>query len=262
MAAETGDQPVVVKVLLDDSPFWQAKFAQEITAYRVFEEHPPPVPAPRLVTADPDAAVLVMTRLLGTPISHDRYPDDLSVEQVGALLEAADDLRTWSAPAGAFPVVWNYPDRFTRYRAYQILNERDQAALNVLAKAAGPMRLAHGDLLPGNVLSAPGAGLSGVLDWEFAGLFLPGLDAAVLWLLLGRIPTVRQRIEQLVGDEPIAQAGFWCNVSTICTRELRTHREIPAGPVRAERLAYLTRTWADVRGRVGALADDLAGELS
>jgi hypothetical protein len=111
------------------------------------------------------------------------------------------------------------------------------------------------------VLSAPGEGLSGVLDWEFTGWFLPGLDAALLWLLLGRIPSVRSRVEQLVDDGPAAQAGFWCNVATVCTRELRTHRELPPGPIPAERLEYLSRTWDDVRVRVRDLARDLAGEV-
>ncbi|MEV0732174.1 phosphotransferase [Polymorphospora sp. NPDC050346] len=157
---------VVAKLLIDTDPFWQAKFTAEIDTYRAFEVAPPPVPAPRLLAADPDAGVLVSTRLPGVPAARDRYPTALSPDDVRVMLQAARDLRGWSAPDDLFPAVWDYPHRFGRYRTeHGLLDARDEAALNALAAAAGPMRLAHGDLLPANVLRAPGGVLTGVLDW-------------------------------------------------------------------------------------------------
>lgn len=246
---------VVAKLLTTADPFWQAKFTAEIDTYATFETVPPPVPAPRLLAADRDAGVLVATRLPGEPVARDRYPGTLHPDDVRVMLQAARDLQQWSPPDHVFAAVWDYPHRFHRYRTvYGLLDARDEAALNTLAAAAGPMRLAHGDLLPANVLRAPGGVLTGVLDWEFTGRFLPGLDAALLWLVLGQLPEVRQEIERFAGDGGPQQAGFWANVATLCVRELRTHGELPDGPLRAARLPYLAATWTKVRGRVHELA--------
>lgn len=249
---------VVAKLLIAADPFWQAKFTAEIDTYAAFETVPPPVPAPRLLAADPDAGVLVATRLPGEPVARDRYPGTLHPDDVRVMLQAARDLQQWSPPEDVFAPVWDYPHRFARYRTeYGLLDARDEAALNVLASAAGPMRLAHGDLLTANVLRSPAGGLTGVLDWEFTGRFLPGLDTALLWLVLGRLPAARQEIERFAGDSVPRQAGFWANVATLCVRELRTHGELPDGPLRAARLPYLAATWETVRARVHELAEVL-----
>jgi aminoglycoside phosphotransferase (APT) family kinase protein len=249
---------VVAKLLVDDDGFWHTKFAAEIDTYRAFDLAGPPVPVPRMLAADPDAGVLVVTRLPGQPVSTDRYPMALRRDQIRVMLKAAQLLRDWSAPREVFPVVWDYPHRFQRYRTeYGLLDASDEAALNALTSAAGPMRLAHGDLLPSNVLQTPGGALAGVLDWEFAGRFLPGLDLALLWLVLGRLPGVRDDVEHLAGDSGPQWAGFWANVATLCVRELRTHGEWPDDPVCATRLPYLRASWATVRARVRELAGAL-----
>lgn len=258
LSGTLGDTAVVAKLLVDADPFWRAKFAAEIDTYRAFEKAPPPVPTPRLLAADPDAGILVVTRLPGGPVSRDRYPTTLHWHDVRAMLAAARDLTAWSPPDGLYPVVWDYPHRFHRYRtAYSLLDERDEATLNVLAAAAGAMRIAHGDLLPANVLQSSGGVLTGVLDWEFTGLFLPGLDAALLWIVLGHLPAARHEVEQLAGSSVSQHAGFWANVATLCVRELRTHGELPDGPLRAARLPYLRATWDTVRDRVRELAGTL-----
>lgn len=258
LAGTVDDIDVVVKLLVNADGFWQDKFTAEINTYRAFAQAPPPVPVPHLLGADPDTGVLVTTRLPGTPVARDRYPATLHPHDVSVMLDAAQALSTWSAPAGVFMRVWDYPDRFRRYRAeHQLLDNRDEAALNTLAEAAGPLRLAHGDLLPANVLHRPDGMLTGVLDWEFTGRFLPGIDAALLWILLGHLPGARQRAEQLAGTAPADQAGFWANVATLCVRELRIHQELPDGPLRNQRLAYLGPTWDTARGRVHELARQL-----
>lgn len=255
LAGTVDGTAVVAKLLVADDPFWHTKFAAEIDTYRAFAMAPPPVPAPRLVAADPDAGVLVVTRLPGMPVSRERYPTALDPEGVRVMLDAARDLQGWSAPESAYATVWDYPHRFYRYRTvYGLLDARDEAALNALAAAVGPTRLAHGDLLPANVLQAPGSVLTGVLDWEFTGRYLPGLDAALLWLVLGQLPDARHDAEHLAGTGVPAQAGFWANVATLCVRELRSHGELPDGALRAARLPYLRATWDTVRARVHELA--------
>jgi hypothetical protein len=79
VAAEPGGiaaagEPAVAKVLTDRTEFWLGRFAAEIAAYRAFEVAAPPAPAPRLLAADRDAGVLVVTRMPGVPVSADRYP--------------------------------------------------------------------------------------------------------------------------------------------------------------------------------------------
>lgn len=258
LSGTLGDTAAVAKLLVDADPFWRAKFAAEIDTYRAFEEAPPPVPTPRLLAADPDAGILVVTRLPGGPVSRDRYPTRLQLDDVWVMLAAVRDLSAWSAPDGLYPVVWDYRHRFYRYRTeYGLLDERDEATLNALAGAAGPMHIAHGDLLPANVLHSSGGVLTGVLDWEFTGRFLPGLDAALLWIVLGHLPAARHEVEQLAGGSVSQRAGFWANVATLCVRELRTHGELPDGPLRAARLHYLRATWDTVRARVRELAGTL-----
>ena len=262
LAASLDGPAVVAKLLVNDDPFWRAKFAAEIHTYRAFALAPPPVPIPHLWASDPDAGVLVVTRLPGRPVSGKRYPAALRPEAVGVMLEAAKKLRGWSAPDGVFATVWDYPHRFHRYRTdFGLLDAHDEAALNALAAAAGPMRPAHGDLLPTNVLHTPdpstGPHLSGVLDWEFTGWFLPGLDAALLWLVLSQLPDTQQAAELLAGDSFAERVGFWTNLATLCVRELRIHAELPDRPLRAARLAHLQTTWQDVRARVAELAGQL-----
>ncbi|GAA0476504.1 3-hydroxyasparagine phosphotransferase [Actinoplanes capillaceus] len=250
------DLAVVAKILLDTDTFWQTKFAAEIDTYRAFMRVPPPVPAPKLVAADPGAGVLITTRLAGALVSRDRYPTLTSTE-AAPLLQAAEALQTWTVADETLPIVWDYPHRFRRYRAdYGLLTRQDEEALLRLTEVAGPVRPGHGDLLPANVLHT-GNALTGVLDWEFTGRFLRGIDAALLWILLGAVPQARERAEQLGGSGIADRASFWVNVATLCVRELRTHGELSPGPLRQQRLAHLETTWTAARGRFHELARQL-----
>lgn len=246
---------VIVKLLIGSDSFWQDRFTAEINTYTAFESAPPPLPAPRLIAADLGAGILVATHLPGDPASPDRYPDNLDSTSVRVMLQAGAAPTQWAAPDNVFAPVWDYPHRFARYRTeYGLLDAHDEAALNALAAAAGPLQPAHGDLLPSNVLRSPAGDLTGVLDWEFTGRFLPGLDAALVWLVLGRLPTVRHQVELLTGNSVPQQAGFWANVTTLCVRELRTHTELPDGPLRTTRLPHLTMAWQTAQARVHELA--------
>ncbi len=249
--------PVVAKFLLDRGEFWRAKFAAEVRTYEVFAAAPPPVPVPRLCAADPAAGVLVATRLPGAPVATDRYPGPLPDTAVDVLVGAASAVSTWRPPAGALAAVWDYPQRFTRYRdRHGLFDDADHTALTAAAAAAGPLEPAHGDLLPGNVLHADTT-LSGVLDWEFAGLYLPGADLALLWVLLAATPAARARIEAAAGTTMPSRAGFWVNVATLVARERRTHGELPPGPLRDTRLAGLAATWNTARTRLHQLAREV-----
>ncbi|MBT8226708.1 MAG: phosphotransferase [Dactylosporangium sp.] len=251
LAATVRGQRAVVKVLADPDPFWAEKFAAELATYRTFEATPPPVPVPRLLAADPTAGILAVTWLPGVPVHPDRYPPKLNDTTVGLLVDTAARLRTWQTPDGSFAPVFDYPARYTRYQRLGLLDQADVAALAALGVVAGAPRMTHGDLLPANVLHQPTADgapvVTGMLDFEFTGLFLPCFDLALLWVLLAHTPGARQRITAAVGSDPGDLAGFWINVAMVCTRELRTHGDLDAGhPLRA-RLPALSATWARAR---------------
>jgi aminoglycoside phosphotransferase (APT) family kinase protein len=263
LAAKIGERRAVVKVLADPDPFWTAKFQAELDTYQAFETAPPPVPVPRLLAVDPDMGVLAITRLPGTPIHPDRYPAKLGDDAVRLLVDTAVRMQSWHVPAALFTPVWDYPARYTRYQGLGLLDQDDVTALTALTTIAGPpTRMAHGDLLPANVLYQPAvdgrpAAVTGVLDFEFTGRFLLCLDLALLWVLLGGVPHARRLVTAAIGADPQERAGFWINVAMVCTRELRTHGELPPDHRLRARLPHLTASWAQARKRL----HDTAGRL-
>ncbi len=203
---------------------------------------------PRLLAADAGKGVLLLERLPGHHASPDRYPPTpLAHQDVCAVVDALGSLARWTPTPGAFAQVWNYRHRLDRYLGYGLFQDSDHQALTHLLQEAGPARnFAHGDPLPGNILlDGPGVGL---LDWEFAGYYLPHLDWALLWILLHATPEARTLIEERVAaGGPAHQAAFTVNRAMLLTRELRTHRELPPAPRQQSRLATLTRDWDALR---------------
>jgi hypothetical protein len=157
LAGSHAGMPVVAKLLTSRTPFWQQRFAAEITAYEAMAMAPPPVPAPKLIAAVPEAGVLITTRLPGTPVAVDRYPSALTAARAAPLVDALWALSRWTMTAESFAPVWDYPERLNRYRdEYGLLTGRETGQLNALLTVAAPMQPAHGDLLPANVLHAYG----------------------------------------------------------------------------------------------------------
>lgn len=252
-AAELGGEPVVVKLLLDDSEFWAAKWRHEIGVYRAFEQTPPPVRAPRLVHTDD--GLLVLERIDAQPVDSERYPPrrltDTQVELVTATLRR---LNAWQPPAGRFARIFDYPDRVRRYHAAGYLTDDDSDALRRLLDRCGDTwEFNHGDPLPSNLLLTRD-GACALVDWEFAGLYLPGFDLAMLRILLGAsAPTIGERVE-----EAISAGGLTCpfaiNMAMALTRELRIHHELPESPTRAARLHHLNDAWARTREQLRVTA--------
>ncbi|MGF6888564.1 aminoglycoside phosphotransferase (APT) family kinase protein [Nocardia sp. GAS34] len=79
----------------------------------------------------------------------------------------------------------------TRYHRLGLLTEHDRAALLQLLPAAGAAdQFNHADLLPTNLMLLES--VATVIDWEFAGLYLPGYDLALAYTLLGAAtPAIR-----------------------------------------------------------------------
>ncbi|GIH73033.1 phosphotransferase family protein [Sphaerimonospora thailandensis] len=253
MSGSVGPQQVVAKVLVDRGPFWRDKFDREVGMYRAFTRHAPPVRVPRLVDADAPAGVLVLERLTGRRLADDRYPaGPVPADDITAVLDAVASLARWEPP---MPLSgWDYRERVERdYRA-GLLDDDDHRALAVLLAQAGSRRcFAHGDLLPSNVRLLADSGEPGqvaLLDWEFAGLYLPGFDLALLWVLLGAVSPARHLIDtRIAAADPQTRAAFTVNQALVFTRELRIHHEASPGRWRERRLSTLTRDWTAFRAQ-------------
>jgi hypothetical protein len=251
IGGSVGPQPVVAKVLLDRGPFWRDKFDREISIYSAFARQAPPVRAPRLIDADPSRGVLILERLAGRPLAADRYPGGpLPADELTAVLDVVELIARWRPEPPTAWGGWDYAERLDRYRGHGLLSDADQRALAALLDQAGPVRcFAHGDVLPGNVRLLDGGRLA-LLDWEFAGFYLPGFDLALLWVLLRSLPARQLVVGRLAGADHAVRAAFTVNQAMALTRELRIHREADPGPWRDQRLADLMEDWAVFRDDV------------
>lgn len=245
-AGHRGGRPVVVKALTSTDPFWQEKFAHEISVYRAMADTPAPVDTPALVHTD-GHSLLVLDRLPGRVLDADRYPTRaLTDDELTAAIATVTRFGTWRPPPGALRAVFDYPDRLRRYGP--LLGPGPTAVLTRLCADLGePAAPAHGDPLPGNIILSPtprqGAAL---VDFEFTGLFLPGLDLAVLHTLLAATPGAPARIRAGAAAAGVDSRALLVNRAVVLARELRIHRELPDGALRRERLALIEPQFHDL----------------
>jgi hypothetical protein len=90
--------------------------------------------------------------------------------------------------------------------ALGVLSPAEAAALRSQFRADPPRWVfAHGDVTPRNVLDA-GDGLV-LIDWEWAGIYPSGYEAAFLWFVVLDIPGAREQVAAGVRAED--EAWFW-----------------------------------------------------
>jgi hypothetical protein len=245
--------PVAVKFLLETDPFWEAKWRHETSVYQLFAQYPPPIRAPRLLAADP--RLLVVEWLTGRRLADDRYPDQpCPTNDIDTVLDLVSMLHQWAPPTESLPVIFDYQERFRRYHAAGHLTDADHTALlHLLDHTGDPSEVNHGDPLASNILLDQITGPA-LLDWEYTGWFLPGFDLAMLHTQLGaRTPHLKRRIDQLVTSVG-TEVPFAVNLAAVLTRELRLHRELPAGPLRDSRLPLIEQAWQQAQDRLHDLA--------
>jgi|HubBroStandDraft_3_1064219.scaffolds.fasta_scaffold91381_2 hypothetical protein len=237
--------PALAKHPTDPRPFWQDRARHEITVYTALARAgPPPVPLPRLITADPAVPLIIMTRLPGSPLGPDRYPaTPLPAAQLEQLLDALDLLHRWDHPTlRGIPADTGYAAQFQALPA-DLLSpgepQRLAAAAAALTCALGA-RLEHGDPHPVNAITAPHAPLA-LVDLESLAPRLPGYDLAVLWALAGPDPDQRRRITARAGAAAPQQAAFWLSLTLVLSREIRSHRRSAPAARHRDRLALLHR---------------------
>jgi Ser/Thr protein kinase RdoA (MazF antagonist) len=117
------------------------------------------------------------------------------------MIDALTGFAAWQPPPGPLSApATEWPARIRRYAAAGDLpNDVQQPLLEAVASA--PLVFGHGDPLASNALAGAGHPLI-FIDFEFAGMYPPGADLALLGLWLGRHdPRAEQRCAQ------IAEAG-------------------------------------------------------
>ncbi|MER7673343.1 phosphotransferase [Kitasatospora sp. NPDC096128] len=237
VAGTIGRAPVVAKCLAPQavrSEYFEqlvADFHHEVSVYRAFVRHRPPVRLPRLVAADHDRCVLVMERVPGRPAARERHPVNAPTPgEVRALLGAVRTLNLWRPPSDVFQPRLDYQLEIARYHSVGQLTDRDAGDLRGLLHGLGhtPLQLCHGDALLSNMLLAPSGPV--LVDWEQAGWYLPGYDLAVLWSVLSGDTAARRQISQLAqSGGTMARDAFLVNLVLVLMREIRLYDVPGAG---------------------------------
>jgi phosphotransferase family enzyme len=186
---------VVAKQLTSSERHWVKRFTHEVSTYRAFTDAPPPWPVPRLHHAG--RRVLIIERLPGKSPHTDRYPPRLPGRIVTGMIDALTGFAAWQPPPGPLSMpATDWPARIRRYAAAGDLPDDVQQPL-LEAVTSAPLVFGHGDPLASNALDGAGQPLVFV-DYEFAGMYPPGADLALLGLWLGRHdPGAEQRCAQI-----------------------------------------------------------------
>ncbi|MET7949774.1 hypothetical protein [Micromonospora sp. NPDC005324] len=243
-------QPVIVKLLTTDDPYWVGRRQHELRMYELFTDQPPPVRAPRVLYAD--ARLTVLTQLPGQRLGDRRHlTGDVGPVTAQLVLNTLDAFAAWT-PAPPLPQPVDYHGRTDAEHAAGLLDDADQHALHTLVDQLGPGRVtAHGDPLPANLL------LDGkhcaLIDMEHSGSYLPGYDLALLHIVGATVsPTLTAAIAERVHTAGIVPA-YCVNLLLLVCREIRLHTLLPADGATTSRLAYLRQLLSKAHHDVQAL---------
>ncbi|MFJ9522241.1 aminoglycoside phosphotransferase family protein [Kitasatospora sp. NPDC101801] len=237
IAGTIGRAPVVAKCLAPQALRSEhaeqliERFHHEVSVYRAFVRHRPPVRLPRLVAADHDRCVLVIERVPGRQAARERHPVSAPTPgELRAVLGSIRSLNLWRPPTDVFGKPLDYQLEISRFHSVGQLTDRDAGDLRALLHglAGSPLQLCHGDALLGNILLAPSGPV--LVDWEQAGWYLPGYDLAVLWSVLSGDSAARRQISQLAqSGGTVARDAFLVNLVLVLMREIRLHDVPGAG---------------------------------
>ena len=175
------------------SAYTRSRFRNELRVNRLLSAHQPPVPTAALVAHDVHTRSLTFEALAGEPIGP-KYPHDLTHAEIDAILGLGRALRPYN-PSRRWLRRIESTRRLALARNIGLLDTRVAPRLIDLARERHrKLRFAHGDLTARNVLRHDDA--VALIDWEWAGLYPPGYDAAFFWCSLVDTRGGRARVEQ------------------------------------------------------------------
>jgi len=179
------------------------RFNNELRVNRLLRSEKPPVATPALLAHNVHEQSLTFEALRGIPLGP-KYPRDLGPAEIDAILAFARDLEAYN-PRRRWLRRFNPVRRLALARTAGLLDDNEASALLALARQRHrKLRFAHGDVTARNVLVHENE--LALIDWEWAGLYPPGYDAAFLWFSLGEVEGGRAHVEAAVN---IDDQTFW-----------------------------------------------------
>ena len=178
------------------------RFINELRVNRLLTTEKPPVPTPALLAHNVREQSLTFEAFPGSPLGP-KYPQDLAAAEIEAILGLGRDLGAYN-PRRRWLRRFNAARRLVMARNAGLIDDDQMPSLMELAQQRHrTLRFAHGDLTARNVLRY-GDEIA-LIDWEWAGLYPPGYDAAFLWFSLGEVSGGRGHVESSV---PVDETSF------------------------------------------------------
>ena len=240
----------VTKYFIDSDIYWKNLFLKEIQNYQNSQQANFPVKIPHLLFADSLNLMMVLEWIDGYPLCQERYiSHPLSQKYIEIILKELTRLHQWKIKLNITEenILANYKQKIDKYTNLGFLTDRDFNFLYIMLDRWQEMyEFNHGDILLKNILATDN-GLV-FIDWEFAGLYLPGYDFALLWTILYCDPYARDRIIQLIEQKSLfTKLAFMINQVVIIARELKIHSHLEEQINCNSRIAQLNRDLNDVR---------------
>jgi Phosphotransferase enzyme family len=190
----------------------------ELRVNRLLVRVPPPVRAPRLITASRPGPSLTFEAVRGAPLGP-KFPGPLSPADLGSLADLALALDSYRPRRRWFRRLY-IDRRLAVHRRAGLLSQADADALAALAGRPGlKWGFGHGDITARNVLRETGGRLA-LIDWEWGGLYPRGYDLAFLWFSLVDVPDGRARVEAALPARQ--EAGFLLSAALVHLLHLQT----------------------------------------
>lgn len=234
---QDNEKSTVVKLEKDGKPYigkwlnisersWPQKFQNEQSAYKIFHEFPPGFDTP---TRHPESTddLLIISFINAKPYTRERYvlePLPKEVEQV--YMAICERLVNWQYAGKNRMKVYDYNDRIDKLlERKQVSPETAKILTNNYQNQRHAATPQHGDLIPENILLNE-ANSPTLIDWEYAQMYLPGFDLALLQTTVMGDSQFTAEIDDLVKIKGIEQP-FNLNKAIILLREIRIHEVIP-----------------------------------
>ena len=249
-AATLDGCPVAIKGIISENVYYQETFRNGLVIYSRFDTNPVDC-APSILALNDSPPYVILQQVPGSPLSLERYldPNQVTWDKMMEIVHVLESFgRYQGIPVESKEaVIKAYRKRWTKYVERKIFTQEDFDILAKLEKCADWLpEFNHGDTVPSNIFDDNGT--IKIIDWEFAGSYVPGYDISVLWAICGNIPPIQRKLEDnYLSNMRKVQLTFACNLLNVASRELHIHLALPENHVLRSRLPMLNGLLARAR---------------